>query len=83
MMVYSDVESKVSTASFSFLLPPPSIPIQHRSFDVAHIRQGLFSGGILDVTINGGTFVDVQGNYQSSDHERGGFSTFTEIHLSV
>lgn len=52
---------------------------------MAHIRQGSFSRGIRDVTINGGTFLDVHGNYQvqSSDQERGGFSQFTVIHLYV
>ena len=55
------------------------------SFDMAHIRQGSFLGGIRDVTISGGTFVDVHGNYQvqSGDQERGGFSQFTAIRLSV
>jgi len=38
---------------------------------MAHIRQGFFSGGIRDVTIHGGTFVDVHGSYQvqSNNHE--------------
>ena len=52
---------------------------------MAHLRQGSLFGGMRDVTITGGTFVDVQGNYQvqSSDLELGGFSQFTVIHLSV
>ena len=52
---------------------------------MAHIGQGSFFGGSRDVTIHGGTFLDVHANYQlqSTVYEHGEFSQFTAIHLSV